>query len=247
MENQTMKPSLLTLGLFASLCFFAPYVSAQAPRPERESLRANGTIKNVVPGGITLVTSEGEMWNVQLPRQAKDINYSASTDLEFLKPGMAINFSAMVNNKGLVVSEVASITVFTPLANTDLGIIPEGGNTANPADALFTDAKEEKKPAKAPEQVACYIGGQLVSLKGKKMIVSAGGAQLKCDLAENAQVKISVSDLSYLQPGDKVEVEGWYYSGRKEMGAMANRVSVTAANPLVDLKKKLKASENKKD
>jgi hypothetical protein len=215
-------------------------------KSEWEPLRASGTIKNVVRGGITIATSEGELWNVQLPRQLKDINYSATADVDFLKPGMPIRFSAMVNNKGAVVSEVAALTVFTPLVETDIGIIPEGGGAPNPADTLFADAKEEKKTPKAPEQVSCYVGGQLVSIKGKKMIVSVGGTQVKCDLAENAQVKISVSDLTYVQPGDKADVEGRYYAGRKDLGAMANNVSITAANPLIDLKKKIKTTEPKK-
>ena len=217
--------------------------SLLAQEPKWEQMQASGKLVRLVPGGLQVAAEKGDQWNVKLPDNPKYINYVAEADTDFLKPDMMIRFSAIISSKGLVVSEVSSITVFTPQEPGDIGLAPEGGGN-NPADALFgTDTKEEKpKPKKGPEQLPYTIGGQIVSVKGKKMVVSAGGTVLKCDLAENTKVSVSVADLSYAKIGDKVEVEGRYLADNKPAGAWARSVSITAANPLVNSKKKPKTT-----
>jgi hypothetical protein len=234
--KRSQMPMVVALWLSLSLPLWSQ------GKEEWEQLRTSGIIKGLAPGGLVMQTESGETWKVALPRQPKDIQYNASADLDFLRPGLPVQFTAMINNRGQVVSQIAAITVFTPREAADLGIVPEGIAGPNPADALFSDAKEEKKPAKEPTERSCYVGGQIVSLKGKNMLVAAGGMQLKCPLADNVQVKLAIADLSYVQPGDKVEVQARYYANRKDLGAMAGQLTVTAAQPLVDLKKKQKTS-----
>lgn len=226
----------------ASFALLASLVLAQEPQYER--LNASGKIVRLVPGGVQLATENGDQWSVKLPNRARDVNYSADADVDFLKPEMMVRFSATLSNKGLVLSEIGSIQVFTPLEPGDLGIMPDGGGK-NPADGLFSsEEKEEKKPKKGPEQMACNIGGQIVSLKGKKMIVAAGGTQLKCDLADDVKVTVSISDLSWARLGDKVQVDGRYLVANRA-AAWANTLSITAANPLVNPKKKPKPTTSK--
>ena len=88
------------------------------------------------------------------------------------------------------------------------------------------------------------MGGTLKSFKGNRLVVVAGRMEVKCELAETAKIKVSISDLSFVQLGDKVEVDGWYYANAKQAGLWANSVSVTAANPLTGEKKKTKPAED---
>jgi hypothetical protein len=48
-----------------------------------------------------------------------------------------------------------------------------------------------------------------------------------------------VTDRSFLQAGDKVEVRGWYPAGTKGR-AIANQVTASASQPLTDASKKKK-------
>jgi hypothetical protein len=227
------------------LCMVAPGMgqNPKNARENRERLSATGKLRDMKGGAIQLVTEEAETWAVKLPGQKKDITYNAATDVDFLRPGLNIRFSADINRKGEVVSTIGSIMVFTPLEARDIGLTPEGAVGENPLENLFVEKEESNKPKKGPEQLPFTVGGKIVSIKGNKMLVAAGNTSLKCELAENVKVNISVADLSFAQPGDTVEVDGWYYAGMKQWGAQANRVTITAANPLIDPKKKGKTVE----
>jgi hypothetical protein len=156
-----------------------------------------------------------------------------------------------MNKKGIVKEPVTSLVVFTPQEAKDIGVWPEGaGESApNPLEGLFSpkEVKDEPKTkGKKPvvEDQVCRVGGTVKSLKAGRLVVVAGRMEVKCELAENAKIKVSTSDLSFVQVGDKVEVEGWYYANAKQAGLWANSISVTAANPLMGEKKKAKPSED---
>ena len=63
-----------------------------------------------------------------------------------LKPGMKVTFSAVMNKKGVVQGPITSLTVFTPVEATDIGVWPEKGSEGgpNPLEGLFS-AKETKE------------------------------------------------------------------------------------------------------
>ena len=88
------------------------------------------------------------------------------------------------------------------------------------------------------------FGGTLKSFKAGRMTVIAGGKEVKCEVAENVKIRVATSDLAFAQLGDKVEVEGWYYTNNKNAGLWATEVSITAANPLEGDKKKVKTTDD---
>ena len=207
-----LLPAVYVLYIAA---IFVPVVLAQDKRPPHEPLNTTGILKGAANGRLVVATENAGMWQVTLPNSHEKVSYSASADLEYLKPGMMLRFNATITNKGLVVSEISALTVFTPVEKGDVGIKPAAEMGPSGADALFADPKDAKKPPKAPEQMACIVAGELVSLKGKKMLVSAGGVSLKCELAENAKVDVFVHDLRLAQPGDKVNLRAWFYTNNK--------------------------------
>lgn len=235
--------------LVVALCGYLP-LATWAQDQERENLRAVGTLRAVAVGGFQMATDTNETWNVKLPAKPTEVSFSGTADQTFLRPGMKVTFSALMNRKGIVQGPVTSLTVFTPLEPKDIGVWPdsEGEGAPNPLEGLFSEKEVKKEvPKKGAKKVVedqvCRVGGTLKSLKGNRLIVVAGNREVKCELAENAKIKVATSDLSFARQGDKVEMEGWYYANQKQ-AAWANSVSVTAANTLQAEKKKSKTGDD---
>jgi len=227
-----------------------PAIANSQDQP-RENLSAKGTFRGGFAGGFQFATDSNETWNVKLPPKASEISFSGNAEPSFLRPGMKVTFTAVMNKKGVVKEPVTSVTVFTPQEAKDIGVWPEGaGESApNPLEGLFSpkELKEEPKTkGKKPvvEDQICRVGGTLKSLKAGRLIVVAGRMEVKGELAENAKIRVATNDLSFVQLGDKVEVDGWYYANAKQAGLWANSVSVTAANPLTGEKKKPKPADD---
>jgi len=240
-----------TLNRLALLTLLAIASTVSAQEQPKENLTARGTFRGGLAGGFQFATDTNETWNVKLPAKASEISFSANAEQSFLRPGMKVKFTAVMNKKGIVKEPVTSLVVFTPQEAKDIGVWPEGaGESApNPLEGLFSpkEVKDEPKTkGKKPvvEDQVCRVGGTVKSLKAGRLVVVAGRMEVKCELAENAKIKVSTSDLSFVQVGDKVEVEGWYYANAKQAGLWANSISVTAANPLMGEKKKAKPSED---
>lgn len=236
---------LVVLSLLATV----PCVASAQEEP-RERLEAKGTFRAGFNGGFQLATDTNETWLVKLPKKPDEISFTANAEQSFLRPGMKVKFTAVMNKKGIVKEPVTSLVVFTPTEAADIGVWPENaGHAPNPLEGLFSprEVKEEPKgKGKKPvvEDQVCRVGGTLKSLKSGRLVVIAGRMEVKCELAENAKIKVATSDLSLAQLGDKVEVEGWYYPNARQAGLAANRVSVTAANPLTGEKKKSKPTDD---
>jgi len=245
--------ALPRLAMLCLLILVSAVVSAQ-DQP-KENLTARGTFRGGFKGGFQLAADTNEPWNVRLPAKASEVSFTANAEQSFLRPGMKVKFSAVMNKKGVVKEPVTSLVVFTPLEASDIGVWPENAgydSAPNPLEGLFSprEVKEEPKTkGKKPvvEDQVCRVGGTLKSFKGGRLVVLAGRVEVKCELAESAKVKVSTNDLSLVQLGDKVEVEGWYYTNAKQAGLYANSVSVTAANPLTGEKKKTKPDDEPKE
>jgi hypothetical protein len=206
----------------------------------RERYEAAGTIRALAPGAVQVATNDNQLMSVKLPAKPADISFIAKAETSFLRPGMTVKFSTNFNKRGQPAEPISSLTVFTPLEATDLGVYPEnaGAGGPKPLDGLFSEPEPVAQPKKkAPkvkiEDIPYRVGGRIVSLKGSKMIVAAGGSQLKCELADAARIQVALADLSYAKQGDKVEVMGWHYPATQPSVAMAGTISVTALEPLV--------------
>jgi hypothetical protein len=235
--------------LLALACLVALPSFAQ-DRP-REQFATKGKLRGVAAGVIQVASDDNETWTIKLPQKADETTFSGNADLSFLKPGMLVKFVSVLNKKGQAAEPITQLVIFTPVERTDVGIWPDRDNDggANPLENLFTSPEKKEEPKgkstkKIAEDQPYRIGGTLVSLKSGKMVVSAGGVQVKAELAENAKIRVSTNNLAFAQVGDKVEVSGWYYANAKQAGAWANTVSVTAANTLEGEKKKTRPTDD---
>ncbi|MBC7855582.1 MAG: hypothetical protein IAF94_19300 [Pirellulaceae bacterium] len=211
---------------------------------EKDPLKASGTIKGVAPGVLQIATGEGDTWLLKLEAKPQDVTFSGTAEKSFLRPGMFVEFRAQVSKKGVVAEPVASLTVFTPSEGRPPGVDPDGAGGGD--GALFNEPKDEKKPEpKAKKSTRLQADDTIYRVAGAiskvgragDLTVSAGGAQVKFNLAEDCKISVEVNDLSFVSIGDKITVDGWFLKGRPGEGA-ANKIEVTAANPLTDGSKK---------
>lgn len=221
--------------------------TASAQNQERKPIEARGTLQGAAPGALQILSDSKETLAVKLPAKAADISFTANAELSFLKPGQTVKFSALMDKKGKVKEPVTLITIFTPIDRTELGVYPENADSGpNPLEGLFSSEPKREEPKKRPKTVMkeqpYRVGGTITSLKGGKMTVAAGGMQIKCELADNVKLKVAMNNLTYAREGDKVDVQGWHYPAAPDQGITANQVSIIAANPLADEKKKPRAA-----
>jgi hypothetical protein len=232
---------LFPLALLAAL-LTSLHASAQDLTPE--PLKVSGTLKRAAPGVIQMATDTGDMWLLKIDARPQDVTFSGTAEKSFLRTGMFVEFRGQISKKGVVAEPVANLTVFTPSDARPPGVDADsvGGEGGN----LFTEPKDEKKPdpkekkaarLKADDTVYRVAGAISKVGRGGDLTVSAGGAQVKFNLAEDCKISVEINDLSFVSPGDKINVEGKFLKARPGEGA-ANKIEITAANPLADNSKK---------
>jgi hypothetical protein len=216
----------------------------QQPEIPREAVQCSGTVKQIGRGVIGLVTDAGDQWVVQVQARPQDISFTGAGDGTIVKPGMWVRFSTRLTRRGDAKEPVSSLEVYTPREGFGVGISAEASGGGDEGGAFFGGAAEEKPKAepkqKNNEDTVYRVGGQVskISRLGE-LTINAAGTSVKAKLAEDAKVSIDVTDLSFLQPGDRIEIRGWHPMGRKGQ-AVAEQVTASAAQPLTDTSKKKK-------
>jgi hypothetical protein len=236
-------PSLFCLA--ASLLTTSYTVAQNLEKEPFQNL--TGTIKAAAPGAVQVAVTEKEVWVIHIDDTIKqqDIVFSGTAEKAFLRPGMFVEFRAQVNKRGMVLEPVASLTVFTPSEARPPGVLPDG-EAGGGGGALFGDPKEGKeKPepkkaaAKPKGDDTIYRVAGAISKVGRAgdVTVTAGGAQVKFNLAEECKITVDVNELAYVAPGDKAVVQGSSVKGQPGEG-IASKIEITASKPLTDGTKK---------
>jgi hypothetical protein len=240
-----MKRIFLSLLIVPAAVVFSAIARGQ--NLEQEPLALAGTLKGVAPGGVLQVAAnEKEVWNIKVEANPQDISFSGTAEKTFLKPGMFVELRGQITKRGVVMEPVSSLTVFTPSDARPVGVEADGP-AGGDGGGLFNDAKEEKKPdpkekkatkAKGDDTVYRIAGAVSKVSRGGEVTVSAGGAQVKFNLAEECKISVDMNELTFASAGDKVNVQGWFYKGQPGNGVANRKVEITAANPLTDGSKK---------
>ncbi len=210
-------------------------------------MKTMGTVGAVGPGWIQLkgvhtiqiVVSDQQLVELKKstfklgdPPIKTEITVNGKADRSFLAKDQFVTFSAeLKNNK--VVDEVKELTLFTPSPTHSLGITNMSG--------LVSDN------AKTPPIGTNLISGQIVSSsKGQLMVAvpnetGRGSMKLIVAIAESAKVDVRLGDLSLVQPGDTVSVQGYVgaRNGQPPSNTMlAEVLEVTLAKPLISKTKR---------
>ncbi len=206
---------------------------------KQEQLKLDGTVEGMQGNLLYVVGDDGNKWIVQMPNMRRPnrgggrqpnrgqaVSYTGSADPAWLRPGMLVRFSALIDKKGEAVEPIRELGVVTLRADIQLGITQDA-----PADVGGFFGEAELTDPKKKDVASYTVVGTLGSLKKGKFIVATTGAAIKGELDENVRVYVDVEDYSLMRPGDKVEVNGWYYQGQ-EGKAQARRVKITGTEPL---------------
>lgn len=228
------------------------------PMVQLEPVKLEGAIKQTGNGEMLITTDSNETWRVGIAAPPKDISFTGQAEESFLKKGMYVQFVARLNKRGYAQEPIKAVVITSPDAAGPPGV--STGSTApvndGPGGGLFSNAEPEpkakkgpKKPAPRPEDTDVQVTGPLTQIRAGKFIVSADGESIRAELDEAVKVTVSTSDLSYVRPGDKVEISGQMIKDRKGL-ARATAVSIVAKEPLADESKRkppTKPADDKQD
>ena len=208
--------------------------NARPPVEQRTPFEGSGVVEGAGPLGLA-VNANGMSWKVKPDKNCK-IEVTGTADPDFLKPGLWVKFNADIDKKTKATAPVNELEIVdqrTAMVNEK----SRGGLTGTDAGA--------KKGKGAATGVAANSGpilGKITAYKNNELTLETGSGTVKADLGPNPSIKVNVSDFSWAQPGDTVEVKGWYM---QPGAAMAQDIKVTIKDPLGENPKK-KAKPEKK-
>jgi hypothetical protein len=194
--------------------------------PDAEVFEEEGTVAGVAPTGLQMLTKEANTpWIVQITRQS-EVKVTGTAEPSFLRPGLAVRFTAEVDEKGHLQQDLAELEIVTASGKGAVGVFAVGAEeNARPVGKLVAGAYE--------------IRGKVVSLREGELTVQAG-KKIVGKLADDAKITVNVQDLAYAVPESEVSVQGFYFrrmapdpNTQRPGQAMAKMVHVTLAKPLV--------------
>jgi hypothetical protein len=203
--------------------------NARPPMEQRTPFEGSGVVEGAGPLGLA-VNANGASWKVKPDKNCK-IEVTGTADPDFLKPGLWVKFSGDFDKKGKATAPVNQLEIVdqrTAMVNEK----EKGRSGLNGADAT------EKKAKGAATSAAPNSGpilGKITAYKNNELTLETGGGTLKADLGNNPSIKVNVSEFTWAQPGDTVDVKGWYM---QPGAAVAQDIKVTLKNPLGENTKK---------
>lgn len=222
------------------------------PRPASgtETATIKGKLKAMSGDVIQVGDDTTNQYFVKLPGEAQQISLTGKALTSWLKPGLFVRFVATVDAKGKVQDPVHKLDVITLRPPARKGELPElpgvypatafggagafGGGDGPGAEGFGAGAGPGKKPAagRSKEQSGTFkVIGQLTALKNGEFAVAAGPMLLRGELKDDAEISVDIADYRYLQIGDEVEAQGWYYL-QLPAQVQATKLTVKAAQPL---------------
>ena len=212
-------------------------------QPATDPFAAEGTVHGVMPGQIQMMTATNQPWIVFLDPMSK-VHVRGTAEPDFLKRGMFIRFSAQLDKRGKSQSPIAELTVFTPSAETPVGIWPAGAapvmgaEGANQFGATFgPGVNAGPGAAKAPATSFYTVGGQITGERKGKLTVNAGRGIVQIELTESPVINVDFADYTVVRKGDKISVRGRMFRGRQGF-AQAQELTIEVAQPLTDPRRK---------
>jgi len=172
---------------------------------------------------------EGEQWLVKVPPSGQ-VTYNASAEMDWLRAGMFVEFSANFDSKGQATAPLSQISVFTPSKDRPIGAQADSGLSKAAAELFTTpDPKEAEKPKQ--ESVSLKVAGRITGIRNGKLSVAAGNANVTAELAEKCSILVSVNDASLARADDTVRFSGWRLPN-DQVHIYANQLTINAKEPL---------------
>ncbi|MDP6444067.1 MAG: hypothetical protein QGG36_31400 [Pirellulaceae bacterium] len=236
--------SLLLIAMLATPVIAQNRNQNRNPKRPTEKMPKNGVIKQVSPRVLAIETDDGGKWLVAVNANPQDISVVGKADAAWLRPGMLIRFESRFSRKGEAVAPIGAIEVISPRESVVFGLQADLPGAGGAAGNLFLDPDEAKPKPKVPrkkpkpEDTVYKVVGKIASLKKNGKATIAAGRLLKVEIDPQATVAVDVSNMALAKPGDKVNVDAWYYPNMQGR-AVATRITIALTAPLTGETKKV--------
>ncbi len=232
--------SVWTAGLLSAVWWGATTAAwAQFEVPENSlAFDDSGTIVEIQNDVISIRDSKNETWFLKLVDDTK-ITITGTAELDYLRPGVLVQFLAEFDKRNTVISSVKEVQVISSQGKPALGLF--SAEEGEPTD----------RPLRNPGAGTYLVKGKIISVKDGNLLVTAGSARkISAKTADDLTVLILLDDLSLAQSGDTVKVKAWYYEIQRpnqllnQPGrALAEELEIELAKPLAGSGKKTRTSE----
>ncbi|MGO8691910.1 MAG: hypothetical protein ACLQLG_20000 [Thermoguttaceae bacterium] len=244
---------LLLVALAAALA--APAYGQWNGRGGPRNRNLKGTIGAIANGALKVETEGDQSQTVLVTMTAgTKLHYSGTATVEFLRPKLAVEFTAELDEKHNAKAPVTQLKIISLTGKRVAGLFPEGSESgAKPAeasnfgfgpgsgekDADPSPAEKETKPAPRPGDAAqgpgtYVVRGTIKGVRAGTLTLKIGRETLKVDMADDAEIGVDTTDLSFARVGDSISVRG---QGARQMIA-ATSVTVEGAEPLTGPKRR---------
>ena len=226
---------------------------------DSQPVTQDGTVEKIVPGGVVMTTKDGPAINVVVGPATK-LHLTGSATADFIKAGVAVEFTAELDMKYTAKEKVTSLTAITLTAERRAGLFPQGAAGAGPAaqnnfgfpaggDGVADPAPAEKGAKKAEKPKAAdavklpgtfVVRGTVRSYKDGELTVKTGKGTVKAALADDVQIAVNLAEISHAKKGDAIAVRGRgpRQGQQGQQGTIqADSVTIQAAAPLTGPKK----------
>ena len=155
---------------------------------------------------MVMSTRNGQTINVVVTAST-NVLLTGSATADFIKPGVAVEFTAEVDKNHVVAEKVTSLTVVTltterpaglgaegserhPRPKDNFGFVAPGGGGADavPAEKATQKAEKHKAAAAISLPATVVVRGQVRTFKAGKLIVKTGKVIVKADVADDARL-----------------------------------------------------------
>ncbi len=211
--------------------------------PKPPPITVTGTVQQVAPGGVSVLSPANETWLVQIAPDAR-VEVTGTAEPELLGAGLFVRLMAMVDKRGRVADPVRQLTLID-LAESPgrrLGAFRPGQDELPAAGAeagVQMPTPDLGDPPPGVDQVMLDMRGRIDSYRPGHLTVTVPAPRfkgpLRLELADPVHVALDVSNYSLAQPGDSITAKGVQIAADR---AWANEVTIVLSAPVSDPKKR---------
>ncbi len=232
MDRRKMVVSCVGCLLAIPIGGIGESLGAQAPTREVE---IEGTVVGVNPMMVQMTTSTKIPWVFRLTQKTQ-VLVQGTAEKSFLRPGVFVEFTAMVDRKGNATTKVSELIICNPSPQKFPGVFPAEGGLGVP------EPPAGKKEANAP---AMYqVVGIITAVKNDQFSVKTRQGTVHFELDMSPKITVNMTNLAYVRQGDKIRVTG---SAFREGLGEAQQVIVELNTPLTGPESQPKRKYEKKD
>jgi hypothetical protein len=228
---------LLTVAFAADVQAFP---RLRRPQIKTDPVSIDGTIERITPTMIQAVDGKDQKsWIVASQRTTK-ILVKGSATLDFLKPGMIVEFHGQPDAKGVIKDKISDLTIVTPATEVVPAAGEGGSGKTKPAGKEKPAAKE--KPTE-PAGGSGSMVGQIRARHNRSLSIHVGNKLTQIELTEDPKINVAVDNAAWATRGDKIVVKGKMVHGNPGF-CEADEVTITLVEPLIGSKKKVTPPKN---